>query len=109
MVHRATNWQLLRAVLSTPQIALARPSVNYFLYRYLKKFRILDIDGNLVIHSHLPPLNSRAYARFVKEHLLAKIPGPSHAQIGVTSACPQHCAYCYNKDRSGRPLNQEAI
>lgn len=109
MVRRATNWQILRATLATPQIALARPSVNRFLYRYLKKFRMLDVDGNLIIHSHLPPLNSPAYARFVKEHLLAKIPGPSHAQIGVTSACPQHCTYCYNKDRTGRPLDQETI
>jgi len=36
-------------------------------------------------------------------------PGPSHAQIGVTSACPQNCEYCYNKGRSGRPMDTPTI
>jgi len=109
MAQRATNWQLIKALLATPQIALARPSVNRYLIQYLNKFRVIDVGGNLILHSHLPPLNSPAYARFIKEHLLAKRAGPSHAQIGVTSACPQHCVYCYNKGRSGQPMDKATI
>jgi MoaA/NifB/PqqE/SkfB family radical SAM enzyme len=35
--------------------------------------------------------------------------GPSHAQIGITNACPQDCEYCYNKKRSGRVMDTETI
>jgi MoaA/NifB/PqqE/SkfB family radical SAM enzyme len=85
------NWRLIRG----------KPRVNWFLLRYLRKFRVMEAGGRLVLHSHLPPLNSRAYARFIDEHILAPSPGPSHAQIGVTDDCPQNCAYCYNRGRTG--------
>ena len=70
---------------------------------------MLNVDGNLVLHSHLPPINSNAYSRFVKEHLLARTAGPSHAQIGLTNACPQNCCYCYNKHRQGKNMDTERI
>jgi hypothetical protein len=38
--------------------------------------------------SHLPPLNSAAYSRFIKEQLLGKPAGPSLAQIGITMPVP---------------------
>ena len=87
----------------------AKPSVNWFFCQYLRKFTVLDVDGKLIVHSHLPPINSKAYSRFVKEHLLTKSIGPSHAQIAITNACPQDCAYCYNKNRVGKVMNKETI
>jgi MoaA/NifB/PqqE/SkfB family radical SAM enzyme len=109
MITRANNIKVVKAILSTPQVALAKPSVNWFFCKYLRKFKIMDVGGNLIVHSHLPPMNSKAYSRFVKEHLLAKSIGPSHAQIGITNACPQHCEYCYNKNRTGKVMDKETI
>lgn len=100
---------VLRAVLKNPQVLKAKLSLNVFLYHYMQKFRIQDVGGNLIIHSHLPPLNSRAYGRFIDEHLLGRSEGPSHAQVGLTNACPQRCAYCYNRDREGTPMDKATI
>jgi len=83
--------------------------VNAFMFRYLRKFRPTVVGGRVILHSHLPPLNSPAYRRFVDEHLLAMAPGPSHAQIGLTNACPQNCAYCYNKGRAGTVMDTDTI
>jgi len=102
-------FSVARAVLSAPEVLRARPRVNAFLCRYLRRFTPVDVGGKIFIHSHLPPLNSQAYRRFVREHLLAKSPGPSHAQIGVTNVCPQNCPYCYNRGRGGTPLCTETI
>jgi len=100
---------LARVVGANPQMLRVRPSVLRFLCGYMGKFHVREIGDNLVLHSHLPPLNSRAYSRFVTEHLLGKTPGPSHAQIGITNACPQHCEYCYNRHRTGRVMDTETI
>jgi MoaA/NifB/PqqE/SkfB family radical SAM enzyme len=100
---------LTKALLSKPQILKAKPSINWFLLQYLRKFRAVKVGGNLILHSHLPPLNSKAYTRFIKEHLLSKIDGPSHAQIALTNACPQNCDYCYNKDRKGNVIDTKTI
>jgi len=88
---------------------LAKPSIDWFFYQYLRKFTVLDVGGKLVLHSHLPPINSRAYSRFLKHHLLTKSIRPSHIQIGVTNACPQECEYCYNKNRRGRLMDLDTI
>jgi MoaA/NifB/PqqE/SkfB family radical SAM enzyme len=73
------------------------------------KFRIQKSGRNLILHSHLPPINGPAYKRFVKEHLLSGDERPSHAQIGLTNACPQKCEYCYNRGRAGKPMSTETI
>ena len=86
-----------------------RPSISLSLLRYMKKFRPREVGGNLILHSHLPPLNSAAYGRFISDHLLGRSEGPSHAQVALTNACPQKCAYCYNRDRKGRPMDKETI
>ena len=109
MVTLAGKIKVAKAILSNPAIVKAKPSVNWFFCQYLRKFKVLDVGGNLVVHSHLPPLNSIAYNRFVNEHLLMKLNGPSHAQIGITNACPQHCEYCYNKGRGGELMDTETI
>jgi MoaA/NifB/PqqE/SkfB family radical SAM enzyme len=101
--------KLIHAIGANPQIIMAKPSVNMFLFNYLRKFKVKDIGGKLFLHSHLPPLNSKAYSRFINEHLLVKAAGPSHAQIGITNACPQDCEYCYNKNRAGRVMDKETI
>jgi len=85
------------------------PSILGFLSNYINKFQVREVGGNLILHSHLPPLNSQAYTRFVKEHLLQKTRGPSHAQIGLTNACPQNCACCYNKNRKGKVMDKDTI
>lgn len=100
---------VLKAILKNLQIIRAKPSVNWFLLQYMKKFKIRQVGGKLIIHSHLPPINSRAYTRFVHEHLLAKTTGATHAQIGLTNACPQKCTYCYNRDRKGKAMDSATI
>lgn len=109
MIKKASFFSIVRAMLKTPRIVLARPAVNGFLCRYLGKFKIMDVDNNLIIHSHLPPINSKAYSRFVDEHLLGGPIAPSHAQIAVTNACPYQCSYCYNRDRTGRVMDHQTI
>jgi MoaA/NifB/PqqE/SkfB family radical SAM enzyme len=97
------------SVLGTPQIVLVKPSIILFLLGYMKKFTIRKTGRNLVIHSHLPPINSAAYKRFVTEQLIKKFDGPSHAQIGLTNRCPQNCVYCYNKKRHGKVMDTATI
>jgi MoaA/NifB/PqqE/SkfB family radical SAM enzyme len=109
MIRKASPLKMTKAMLSTPGIVLAGPRVIGFLIRYMGKFRTQDVGGNLIVHSHLPPINHGAYRRFVREHLLSDGAGPSHAQIGVTAACPQKCDYCYNKDRRGNAMDDETI
>ena len=48
---------VLGAVLANPQMIRVKPSLNWFLLRYLRKFRIKKTGGRLIIQSHLPPLN----------------------------------------------------
>jgi MoaA/NifB/PqqE/SkfB family radical SAM enzyme len=100
---------LARALARNPQILRARPALNVFMLKYLRKFKPVTVGGNVILHSHLPPLNSRAYRRFVNEHLIARVDGPSHAQVGVTNECPQRCAYCYNKGRAGEAMDTPTI
>jgi sulfatase maturation enzyme AslB (radical SAM superfamily) len=100
---------LIKAILANPQILKTRLSLNWFLLQYLRKFKPIKVGHHLIIHSHLPPINSKAYTRFIDEHLLAKVKGPSHAQIALTNACPQNCSYCYNKDRKGHIMDTATI
>lgn len=86
-----------------------KPSVTRFMCAYMNKFRVRTVGKSLIVHSHLPPLNSKAYSRFVDLHLITKTEAPSHAQIGITNLCPQNCDYCYNKNRSGRVMDKETI
>lgn len=100
---------LVKVLLSNPQIISVKPSINWFLTKYMGKFNLLNVGGQLIIHSHLPSVNSKAFTRFINEHLLARTEGPSHAQISLTNACPQNCRYCYNKNRNGELLNTAEI
>ena len=100
---------MARIVGANPDMLRVNPRILWFLSGYMGKFRIREMGGNLILHSHLPPLNSPAYSRFVKEQLLAGTPGPSHAQIGITNACPQRCEYCYNRNRQGKVMDTEVI
>jgi MoaA/NifB/PqqE/SkfB family radical SAM enzyme len=100
---------LAKVVVSNPEMLRVSPSILWFLSGYMSKFQVQKVGRNLILHSHLPPLNSQAYSRFVKEHLLAKTRGPSHAQIGITNACPQNCEYCYNRNRKGQAMSKETI
>jgi MoaA/NifB/PqqE/SkfB family radical SAM enzyme len=105
----ASPYAVARSILANARILRARPSVNWFLLRYMAKFSVQKCGGRLVVHSHLPPLNSKAFSRFIDEHILADYPGPSHAQIGITDACPQNCGYCYNRGREGDLMDTETI
>jgi len=101
--------ELAKVLLSNPQILKTKFSINWFLLQYLRKFKPRKVGRYLILHSHLPPVNSKAYTRFINEHLLAKTYGPSHAQIALTNACPQNCEYCYNKDRKGKVMDTAVI
>jgi len=100
---------VVKAVLSNPQMIRLNPSVNWFFARYLTKFPSVTVGKHIVLHSHLPPLNSMAYTRFLNEHLINKSNGPTHAQVGLTNACPQNCEYCYNKNRTGKVMDKATI
>ena len=104
-----TNLKLTKALLSNLKLLRVRPSINLFLAKYMGKFTLVDAGGQLFIHSHLPAINSKAFTRFINEHLLAMPEGPSHAQIALTNACPQKCEYCYNKNRTGELMDTETI
>ena len=109
MDRPAGTLKVAKSLLAGCRMIRGRPSVNWFLLRYMRKFTVMENGTRLILHSHLPPLNSRAYGRFIDEHLLAEFPGPSHAQIGVTDVCPQNCAYCYNRGRKGVVMETETI
>lgn len=109
MARPAGKIAVLKALASNPRILRARPRTIGFLYRYMRGFRIQRAGRNLILHSHLPPLNSKAYGRFVDEHLVARSEGPSHAQVGLTDRCPQKCLYCYNRGRKGTPMDTATI
>lgn len=100
---------VLSSLAANPRILLARPAVNLFLLNYIRKFKPRRNGRDLILHSHLPPLNSPAYARFVDHHVIKKSPGPSHGQIALTNACPQRCAFCYNRDRTGERMDGATI
>lgn len=103
------KWLLLKSILSNPQIITVNPALNFFMAKYMQKFNLVNTGGRLVVHSHLPAINSPAFRRFVNEHLIARTEGPSHAQIGLTNACPQNCGYCYNKSRTGQVMDTDII
>ena len=105
----ARRRDLLLALAARPKALRLKPSISLFLLGYMRKFRARDVGGNLILHSHLPPLNSRAYGRFIEDHLLKRTEGPSHAQVAVTNACPQRCLFCYNRDRAGRVMDTGTI
>ncbi|MBN1224624.1 MAG: radical SAM protein [Candidatus Aminicenantes bacterium] len=100
---------VMRTVMANPKLLLVRPAINKFMIDYLRKFKMVQVGGNIILHSHLPPLNSKAYKRFVDRHLLKRVTGPSHAQVGLTNVCPQNCEYCYNKGRKGIPMDTSVI
>jgi MoaA/NifB/PqqE/SkfB family radical SAM enzyme len=109
MVKVSTKRAIAATLLSNPRLLRLPPRVSLFLLRYMKKFPVVKTGRNLVLHSHLPPLNSGAYSRFITEHLIRRVDGPSHAQIGLTNACPQNCEYCYNRGRKGSVMDTETI
>jgi MoaA/NifB/PqqE/SkfB family radical SAM enzyme len=110
--HRSiarVRWPALKVLARNPRMLTVRPAISLFFLRYMRKFRVRRVGGNIILHSHLPPLASPAYARFVREQLVERRDSPSHAQVGLTNACPQRCVYCYNRDRKGRALDTEEI
>jgi MoaA/NifB/PqqE/SkfB family radical SAM enzyme len=100
---------LVKSLFKTPQTLMVDPRVSIFLLKYFGKFRVKKVGKSFVLHSHLPPLDSMAYTKFVTKHLVEKVPGPSHAQIGITNACPQRCRYCYNRHRTGKVMDTTMI
>lgn len=108
-MSRAGRIEVWKALAGNPRILKAGRRTLRFLIDYMGKFRIQKVGRNLIIHSHLPPINSRAYRRFIDGHLLGAAEGPSHAQIGLTDACPQNCGYCYNRGRTGKPMSTGTI
>ncbi len=105
----SNRWRVLQSLAAHPRVLAAGPRLDLFLLDYMRKFRIREVGGDLILHSHLPPLNSPAYERFIDEHLSRRHVGPSHAQIAITSACPQRCDFCYNRERTGKPLRTPEI
>jgi MoaA/NifB/PqqE/SkfB family radical SAM enzyme len=106
---RTVRWPTLKVLRRNPHLLKVRPAAGLFFLRYMRKFRVRRFGEDLVLHSHLPPLNSPAYAAFVREQLVERRDLPTHAQVGLTNACPQRCVYCYNRDRQGRPLDTAEI
>ncbi len=100
---------LANTLIKNKQLIKVSPSINRFLMEYMGKFQLIDVDGHLIMHSHLPPINSKAFTRFIDEQLLDSTNNLSHAQISLTNLCNQHCDYCYNKGRTGERLTTARI
>ncbi len=100
---------MTKVLVANPQMIFVKPSLTRFMCSYMSKFRVRTVGSNMILHSHLPPLNSKAYSRFIDEHLISRGHGPSHAQIAITNQCPQKCDYCYNRDRTGRAMDTGTI
>lgn len=109
MTVKAQRFALAKTLVANPAMLRVRPSASLFMAGYMSKFEVKRVGDNLILHSHLPPLTSAAYSRFVAHHLVARRPGPSHAQVGLTQRCAQNCEYCYNKQRKGEPMSKETI
>ena len=105
----AVRWPALQVLARHPEMLRVRPSVSLFFLRYMRKFKTRRVGDRIILHSHLPPLDGEAYGRFVREQLVERRETPSHAQVGLTNACPQRCVYCYNRDRRGRTLDTAEI
>jgi len=103
------RWPTLKVLRRNPHLLRVRPAAGLFFLKYMRKFRVRRVGENLILHSHLPPLNSPAYSAFVREQLVERRDLPTHAQVGLTNACPQRCVYCYNRDRKGRALDTAEI
>jgi MoaA/NifB/PqqE/SkfB family radical SAM enzyme len=103
------RWAMPRVLLRHPRLLRVRPALGWFFLKYMRKFRVRRFGENLILHSHLPPLNSAAYGAIVREQLVERREMPTHAQVGLTAACPQRCVYCYNRDRTGRSLDTAEI
>ncbi len=99
----------LQALIRAPGLLRVRPALASFLTRYMFEFPVTEAGGAMFVHSHLPPIDSDACARFVKLHLVDRIGGPSHAQVAVTARCPQRCPVCYNRDRKGTELDTAEV
>jgi MoaA/NifB/PqqE/SkfB family radical SAM enzyme len=106
---QAVRWPLLKVLRRNPHLLKVRPALSLFFLKYMRKFRVQKVGPNIILHSHLPPLNSRAYAGFIREQLIERQDRPTHAQVGLTNACPQLCGYCYNRDRQGVPMDTAEI
>jgi MoaA/NifB/PqqE/SkfB family radical SAM enzyme len=106
---RTERFALAKVLAANPSMLRVRPGAGAFMAKYMRGFPAKRFGEDLVLHSHLPPLTSIAYSRFVSHHLVKRKPGPSHAQIGVTNACPQNCEYCYNRGRVGQPMDTSTI
>jgi len=100
---------MAKVLAANPGMLRVRPGASTFMAKYMGTFPVRRYGDNLILHSHLPPLTSAAYSRFISHHLVKRLPGPSHAQIGVTDRCPQDCEYCYNKGRTGRTMDTATI
>ena len=106
---KTVRWPALKVLQRNPHMLKVRPALNLFFLDYMRKFKVRRVGENIILHSHLPPLNSPAYSRFIREQLIDKHGGPSHAQVGLTNECPQRCSYCYNRDRTGRAMDAAEI
>ena len=109
MTASPERFALAKVALANLSMLRVSPDVSLFMARYMRRFRVKRAGRNLILHSHLPPLTSEAYARLISRHFLSRAPGPSHAQIGLTNRCPQDCEYCYNKQRDGQPMDTGTI
>ncbi len=109
MRAKTERFPLAKVLVANPNMVRVKPAASLFMAEYMRRFPVRRFGENLILHSHLPPLTSTAYSRFVEHHLVARKPGPSHAQIGLTNACPQNCEYCYNKQRSGVCMDTPTI
>ena len=106
---RPVHGTVLKVLRRNPHLLKVRPALSLFFLKYMRKFRAQKAGPNIILHSHLPPLNSRAYSKFIREQLIERQDRPTHAQVGLTNACPQRCIYCYNRDRTGAPLDTAEI
>ena len=87
-MREAKRTAVWKALAANPRIIKTGPGILRFLCGYMRKFRVQDSGGDLILHSHLPPVNSDAYARFIDEHLIGRSEGPHTPRSALRTPAP---------------------
>ena len=71
MRAKTERFPLAKVLVANPSMLRVNPAASLFMAKYMRNFP-LGGSEKLILHSHLPPLTSKAYSRFVSHHLIER-------------------------------------
>ncbi len=87
---------------------VAKARMLIFVYRWLRRERLIRHRGQWVVNSFLPPFPGRAYERTFQNFVPDRRMTPISAFVALTSQCPSDCTYCSMRGRRcGPDLSRE--